>query len=125
MTDIAISHVDRSQLAVASQWQLVWWAFKRHRLAMAGLVGTTLFYIVAAAPGFLAVNDPSQQNARAASHPPQIVHFIDNAADGSWSFWPYIHPSVLKRDPQTLQAVYSEDETRKSYIRFFGTGYAY
>ena len=27
-----------SRLAVASQWQLVWWAFKKHRLAMAGLV---------------------------------------------------------------------------------------
>ncbi|TYL81264.1 ABC transporter permease [Bradyrhizobium cytisi] len=125
MTDIAISHVDSRQLAVASQWQLVWWAFKRHRLAMAGLVVTAFFYIVAAAPGFFAVNDPSQQNARAAYHPPQGVHFIDLAADGSWSVRPYIHPYALKRDPQTLQAVYREDETRKSYIRFFGTGYAY
>jgi len=125
MTDIAISHVDSRQLAVASQWQLVWWAFKRHRLAMAGLVVTALLYIVAAAPGFFAVNDPSQQNARAAYHPPQVVHFIDTAADGSWSIRPYFHPHALKRDPQTLQAVYREDETRKSYIRFFGAGYAY
>jgi len=125
MTDIAISHVDSRQIAVASQWQLVWWAFKRHRLAMAGLVVTVVLYIIAAMPGFFAINDPSQQNARAAYHPPQAVHFIDTAADGSWSIRPYIHPSVLKRDPQTLQSVYREDETRKSYIRFFGTGYAY
>jgi len=27
--------------AVASQWQLMWWQFRRHRLAMASAVGIT------------------------------------------------------------------------------------
>jgi peptide/nickel transport system permease protein len=125
MTDSALSSVDSKRLAVASQWQLVWWAFKRHHLAMAGLVVTAFLYIIAIAPGFFAVNDPSQQNARAAFHPPQAIHVIDRAADGSWSFRPYFHPSVFKRDPQTLSAIYSEDKTRKTYIRFFGEGYEY
>lgn len=125
MTDSALSSVDSKRLAVASQWQLVWWAFKRHHLAMAGLVVTAFLYIIAIAPGFFAVNDPSQQNARAAFHPPQAIHVIDRAADGSWSVRPYFHPSVFKRDPQTLSAIYSEDKTRKTYIRFFGEGYEY
>jgi peptide/nickel transport system permease protein len=125
MTDSALSSVDSKRLAVASQWQLVWWAFRRHHLAMAGLVVTAFLYIIAVAPGFFAVNDPSQQNARAAFHPPQTIHFIDRGADGSWSFRPYFHPSVFKRDPQTLSAIYSEDKTRKTYIRFFGEGYEY
>ena len=125
MTDIAFSSVDSKQLAVASQWQLVWWAFKRHRLAMAGLVVTVVLYIIATVPGFFAINDPSQQNARAAYYPPQLIHVVDTAADGSWSIRPYIHPYTLTRDPQTLAAVYSEDKARKSYVRFFGTGYAY
>jgi peptide/nickel transport system permease protein len=125
MTDSALSSVDSKRLAVASQWQLVWWAFKRHHLAMAGLVVTAFLYIIAIAPGFFAVNDPSQQNARAAFHPPQAIHVIDRAADGSWSFRPYFHPSVFKRDPQTLSAIYSEDKTRKTYLRFFGEGYEY
>lgn len=125
MTDSALSSVDSKRLAVASQWQLVWWAFKRHHLAMAGLVVTAFLYIIAIAPGFFAVNDPSQQNARAAFHPPQTIHFIDRGADGSWSFRPYFHPSVFKRDPQTLSAIYSEDKSRKTYIRFFGEGYEY
>ena len=81
-----------TRLAVASQWQLVWWAFKRHRLAMAGLVVTAILYLVAIVPGFFAVNDPSQQNTRSAFHPPQGLHFIDTADDGSWSIRPYIHP---------------------------------
>ena len=125
MTDTALSSVDSRQLAVASQWQLVWWAFKRHHLAMVGLFITAFFYVIAVAPGFFAINDPSQQNARAAYYPPQLIHFVDTAADGSFSIRPYIHPYTLKRDPQTLAAVYSEDKARKSYVRFFGEGYEY
>src|ERR1700759_4093826 len=111
MTDTTLALVDSKRLAVATQWQLVWWAFKRHHLAMAGLVVTVFLYIVAAGPGFFAINDPSQQNSRAAYYPPQAIHFIDAAADGSWSIRPYIHPYVLKRDPETLAAIFSEDTT--------------
>jgi peptide/nickel transport system permease protein len=103
MTDTALSSVDSRQLAVASQWQLVWWAFKRHHLAMAGLVITAFFYIIAVAPGFFSINDPSQQNARAAYYPPQLIHFVDTAADGSFSIHPYIHPRrrlCRGQDPQ-------------------------
>ncbi|MEO6623267.1 MAG: ABC transporter permease [Burkholderiaceae bacterium] len=114
-----------SRMAVASQWQLVWWAFKRHRLAMVGLIVTAVLYIIAVVPGFFAVNDPSQQNARAAFHPPQALHLIDSSADGGWSIRPYIHPYVLKRDPTTLAAVYQEDAGRKVYLQMFATGYEY
>ena len=113
------------RLAVASQWQLVWWAFKRHRLAMAGLVVTLALYLVAIVPGFFAVNDPSQQNTRSAFHPPQGLHLIDTAADGSWALRPYIHPYVLKRDPTTLASLYKEDSERKVYLRMFAQGYEY
>jgi peptide/nickel transport system permease protein len=123
VTDIALADVDRKRLAVASQWQLMWWAFRRHRLAMVGLWVVGFFYLIALIPGFFAINDPSAQNARAAYHPPQRIHFIDTAADGSWSFRPFIRPYVLKRDPQTLAAVYTEDTTRKIPIQLFGQGY--
>jgi peptide/nickel transport system permease protein len=119
------SELASKRLAVASQWQLVWWAFKRHRLAMAGLVVTIALYIVAVVPGFFAVNDPSQQSVRSAFHPPQGLHLIDTAADGSWSVRPYIHPYVLKRDPKTLASIYQEDGTRKVYLQLFGQGYEY
>jgi peptide/nickel transport system permease protein len=125
MTDAALASVDTRKLAVASQWQLVWWAFKRHHLAMIGLVITIIFYVIAAAPGFFAINDPVQQNSRAAYYPPQSIHWIDEGADGSWSFRPFIRPYQLKRDPQTLAAIYAEDPAKKSYLQFFGQGYEY
>lgn len=125
MTDAALAAVDQKRLAVASQWQLMWWAFRRHRLAMIGLVITVALYVIALVPGFFAVNDPSQQNARAAYHPPQSIHLIDTAPDGSWSLGLFFRPYVLKRDPQTLAAIYTEDPARKVAIRFFGQGYKY
>jgi peptide/nickel transport system permease protein len=125
MTDAALAAIDKKRLAVASQWQLMWWAFRRHRLAMIGLVVTLFLYAIAAAPGFFAVNDPSRQNARAAYHPPQRIHVVDVAADGSWTLGLHFRPYVLRRDPQTLAAIYTEDPTRKVAIRFFGEGYEY
>ena len=113
------------RLAVASQWQLVWWAFKRHRLAMVGLWVTAILYLVATVPGFFAVNDPEKQNRRAVFHPPQAMHIIDSAEGGGWSLRPYIHPYVLKRDPRTLASIYEEDTNRKVYLSMFGDGYEY
>jgi len=124
MTDIAAG-VDNKRLAVASQWQLVWWAFKRHQLAMIGLVVVAVFYVIAAVPGFFAVNDPAMQNARAAYYPPQALHFFDTDAEGNTSFRPYIHPYQLRRDPTTLAANYVVDEARKVPITIFGRGYKY
>jgi peptide/nickel transport system permease protein len=114
-----------SRLAVASQWQLVWWAFKKHRLAMVCLGITAFLYLIAVVPGFFAMNDPEQQNRRAVFYPPQAIHFFGTAEDGGWSVRPYIHPVALTRDPVTLAAVYAPDTSRKVYLEFLGEGYEY
>ncbi len=124
MSEAALGVIDAKRTAVASQWQLVWWAFRRHRLAMIGLVMTVAFYIVAIIPGFFAINDPSQQNPRAAYQPPAALHLIDTSGDG-WSIDPYIHASVLKRDPETLEMIYTTDPKRKVELHFLGQGYEY
>jgi len=123
MAALAEGAVDAKQMAVASQWQLLWWAFRRHHLAMVGLVVVAALYLVAAIPGFFAVNDPARQNARAAFHPPQSIHFFDT--DDGFAFRPYFHPYALRRDPVSLAAVYVEDTSRKIPLEIFGKGYEY
>lgn len=125
MSDIAVAAAPADRVAVASQWQLTWWAFKKHRLAMIGLWIVAFFYVIAIIPGFFAMNDPSRQNARAAFHPPQSVHWIDRAADGSWSIRPYVYSTSLKRDPVSLAAIFAEDPNKKIYLSLFGKGYEY
>ncbi|MEJ1157222.1 ABC transporter permease [Prosthecomicrobium sp. N25] len=121
MTDVTVAEVPASRLAVASQWSLIWWAFRRHKLAMVALFVTIALYIVAAVPGFFAINDPNQQNARAGYQPPQAIHFFH---EGSF-VGPYFHPSKLTRDPETLEPIFVADTTRRVPLVFFGEGYTW
>lgn len=123
MTDITIAAAAPAQrLAVASQAQLVWWAFRKHKLAMVGLVVTVLLYIIAAAPDFFAINDPSQQNARTPYHPPEAVTIV--SPGGEWHL-PRFVPQRLKRDPVSLAAIYEPDPDHAVPIVLFGQGYEY
>ncbi|TKT58595.1 ABC transporter permease, partial [Rhizobiaceae bacterium LC148] len=123
MVDVSIANIRPDRAAVASQWQLIWWAFKRHKLAMAALVVTVAMYVVALVPGFFAINDPTAQNARATFHPPQKIHFFDTS--NGIEFGPHYYPMRLTRDPNTLAAIYIEDTSRKVPVTFFGRGYTY
>jgi peptide/nickel transport system permease protein len=125
MSDVVLAPVAVRRLDVASQWQLMWWAFRRHRIAMIGLVITVCFYIVAAVPGFFAINDPAQQNPRAAYQPPALLHLIDTTGAGGWLVGLYIHPAKRTRDPQTLASTFTEDVGRKIPLVLFGQGYEY
>ncbi|ODT82466.1 MAG: peptide ABC transporter permease [Pelagibacterium sp. SCN 64-44] len=117
--------VASGKLAVASQRQLIWWAFKSHHLAMIALVVVVFLYIVAAAPGFFGINDPNAQNVRSPFHPPQELHWVDRDAEGGWSLRPYVYATMLTRDPETLAPVYQEDPAKKVYMGFFTPGYEY
>ncbi|WP_172296437.1 ABC transporter permease [Pseudoruegeria sp. HB172150] len=110
-------------VAIASQWQLIWWAFRRHKLAMVGLWVIGLFYLVALFCEFFAPDDPTQQNRRAVFHPPQMIHFIDNREDG-WGIRPFVWEMDRHRDPDTLAITY-EKSGEKIYLRFFGRGEEY
>ena len=43
-----------AQIEVASQWQLMWWRFRQHRVAFFSAIVVLLIYVVALFPEFLA-----------------------------------------------------------------------
>lgn len=109
----------------ASQWRLIWIAFRRHRLAMIGVVIVLLFYFVGAFAEFLAPFDPNASSSTDIYHPPQMLHFIDTDADEGWSFGPYVIGMTAERDTFTLQTTYTENPGQKIYLDFFGKGAPY
>jgi len=123
MTDIELQETAPlpQRAAVASQSKLIWWAFRKHRLAMAGLVVTIALYIIAAMPGFFAINDPRAQNARTPFHPPEAIHLWGE--DGFVGL--HFVPSKLKRDPETLAAIYVPEPDKGVKLVLFGHGYSY
>ncbi|WP_421723599.1 ABC transporter permease [Bauldia sp.] len=121
VTEAAKTKSDK--VAIASQAQLTWWAFKKHRLAMIGLWVIGLFYLITIFAGFIAPEDPNQQNRRAVFHPPQMIHFIDAQEDG-WSIRPYVYAMDRERDPDTLAITYVPSG-EKIYLTLFGQGPEY
>ena len=114
---------DDDNLAVASQWQLTKWAFKRHKLAVAGLWVIGFMYLMSLFAGFIAPDDPTQQNRRAIYHPPQLIKLIDRTEEGA-SFRPHVIKMDRQRDPETLAISYTTSDD-KIYLRIFGRGSEY
>jgi len=108
---------------VASQWQLMWWKFRRHRLAMVCGVIVLLFYVVALFVEFIAPYAPEAQDAPNAYHPPTRVHIMD--AQGHFHLRPFVYGSTSKRDLQTLTLVFVDDKTKQYPIHLFVRGAPY
>ena len=111
--------------AQASQWRLMWLAFRRNRLAVLGLVIVALLYFVAAFAEFLAPFEASSYDSRAVYHPPQEFRLFDRSAEGGWDFAPHFVGMKLVRDPLTLQGEFQPDPESKIGVEFFTRGWSY
>jgi peptide/nickel transport system permease protein len=60
----ALAPAAEQRVFVASQWQLTWWRFRRHKVAVVSAVVVGLFYLVVAAADFLAYADPNASEAQ-------------------------------------------------------------
>jgi peptide/nickel transport system permease protein len=108
------------RIFVASQWQLMWWRFRKHKVAVASAVIVLGFYLIVVGADFLAYADPDASEAQRSLMPPQRVYWFD---DGRFS--PHVYALKGARDPQTFKRVYRADPAEKIAIRFFAEGFEY
>ncbi len=108
------------RIMVATQWQLTWWRFRKHRLAMIAAVFILFFYIIVLFAEFFAYSDTSFSNEELSLLSPQPIHWFDDHR-----FRPYIHPVTGKRDPKTFKKVYKPDLETKVPLVFWAEGYEY
>src|SRR5262249_12684967 len=111
---------DKQRIFVASQWQLMWWRFRKHRLAVASGVVIAGFYLVVLGADFLAYSDPLASEAQRSLMPPQPIRWFD---DGR--FHPHVYGFKGARDPLTFKRVYQADPSQKIPVRFFAQGFEY
>jgi peptide/nickel transport system permease protein len=108
------------RVAVATQAQLMWRRFRKHRLAMLGAVAVILFYLVVLLADFLSYADPEASDAqRGLIAPQQVRLFLDG------QFHPHVYAMVGERDPTTFKRVYTEDPTQIIPLTFFSPGFDY
>ena len=112
--------VAEERISVATQWQLMWWRFRKHRLAMAGTAVVLVFYVIVVLADFLAYSNPLASEAQRSLLPPQRIHWFDNGR-----FAPYVYGLTGQRDPLTFKRVYTPDPNMKIPVRFFVRGFEY
>ncbi len=108
------------RIYIASQWRLMWWRFRRHKVALVAAVVLALFYIVGLNAEFFATSDPLESASKRGLMPPQHVHLFDG-----WRFSPHVLAVEGKRDLMTFKRVYTVDPETKIPVRLFAKGFEY
>ena len=108
---------DADAISVAPNWKLVWWRFKKHRLAVVSGVVVLFIATIALFPGFFSTQDPNESDAMGSFIPVQRVHFWD---DGPALFVYGVHGA---RNARTLRMEWQIDEGRKIPLRLLASGY--
>ena len=112
-----------SQILVATPRQLMWWRFRRHRIALVGTVVVLLFYLVAIFCEVVAPLNPDEIDGAHKYVPPMAITFLD--ANGDFTIQPGVYALTPHRDPSTLQLTYVPDPSKWYPIYFFSTGPEY
>ena len=105
------------RISVASQWQLMWWRFRKHKPALVSAVVVILFYVTAAGAEFFAYADPLASDAQRGLISPQPLHVSLSGLS--------VNGLTGQRDPQTFKRVYVADPNVKIPVTLFAQGFAY
>ena len=116
----ALGAVAEERISVATQRQLMWWRFRKHRLAMLASLVVILFYAAVALSGFLAYADPEASEAQRGLIAPQPIRWFDENG-----FHPHVIGLTGKRDPRTFKRVYEPDANKKLPVTLFARGFEY
>jgi peptide/nickel transport system permease protein len=113
----------KKQQVSQSYWSLVWWKFKRNRVAVLGgflLLASYITFVLI--PELVAPYDLNHTSDFTEA-PPTGIHFVD--ADGKFHARPFVYGMEQKLDFKTRARTYVEDTTKVYPIYFIVKGDAY
>jgi len=112
---------EQSKVYQASQLRLMWWKFKRHKIALWCGVFLAILYSMIVISEFLAPYNLHTRNVDHIYEPPQAVHLFH---DGSF-VGPFVYGRKMTLDMDTLKRVYTDDTGNVQKLRFFCSGDVY
>lgn len=107
----------------ASQFQLMWWKFKKHRLALVGTGLLALFAFIALFAEFLSPYTPGVRTPNYLFGRPQIVRFVDS--EGTFHLRPFTYAITTAMNPKTFLLEINEDRNDPWPVYFFVKGEPY
>ena len=101
---------------VAPEWKLIWWKFRKHKVALISGIFILIIYAVAALVEFLAPFPSTATNSKYLYAPPQPLQFDSGLFVSGYT-------SVV--DKASLRRVFMVDPTQKIPVGFFVQGAPY
>ena len=106
---------EQERYYMATQWQLMWWKLKRHRLAMISGAVLAFMYLSVIISEFLAPYALTTRNTDFIYAPPQTINFFH---DGEFH-GPFVYGLKYQLNMTNLKREYQEDKQSIQKIRFF------
>lgn len=111
----------KKSIETATPRQLMWWKFKRHKLAVAAGIVIILFYLMAIFADFLTPYPPGFRSGRPLAAP-QRPRFV---TEQGFQFAPVVYGLTGHLDRTTFQRVYVPDTSHTFRVRFLVRGEPY
>ncbi len=105
----------------ASQWQIMWWKFRRHRVAVVAGAILLVFYASTLVSEFIAPYNLHTRDTKHIYAPPQELHFFH---EGRF-VGPFVYGYRMQLDMTRLKRNYTPDPARVQPLRFFCLGDEY
>lgn len=112
---------EQERYYTASQWQMMWWKFCRHKLAVISGIILAVFYCSILISEFLAPYDLHSRDAEHIFAPPQILHLFHNGE----LVGPFVYGLRYQLNMDNLKREYTPDRTVVQKVRFFCSGQSY
>ncbi len=112
---------EQQRFYAASQWQLIWWRFRKHRLAMISLWFLLAGYATIPFVEFLSPYNLRMLHPDFVHFPPQPVRFFH---EGRF-VGPFVYGSSMMINMENLRREYSEDRSRRYRVGLLTRGEAY
>ena len=107
----------------ASQWQLMLFKFRKHKVAVTSGYVLLLIYMLGFFCEFFSPYDPRKIDEFITFAPPQRIRFID--PETGFRLRPFVYGLERTRDLETLRYIYTIDKTKMYPISFFVRGDEY
>lgn len=112
---------EQERFYMASQWKMIWWRLKKHRLAVASGLILIFMYTSALIVEIMAPYNLHTRNADFIYAPPQAIHlFHDGSFEG-----PFVYGLDFHLNMENLKREYTKNPIKIDHIRFFCLGDSY
>jgi peptide/nickel transport system permease protein len=109
---------EQEKFYMASQWRLMWWKLRRHKVAVAAGIFLIILYLMALFAEFVAPYDLQHRNSRTLFVPPQAIHLFH---EGEF-VGPFTYRYKSRFDLKNAQWIHTPDTKQVDRVRLLCSG---